>query len=380
MKRVAYSVETKNKVIEMKIKECSTREIMDQLNIRSKTQVDNWWKWYRNGETHRFNQQIGKQYSYGKDKEELSSEEALKLKLKRLEIENDIFKKVQSIGKEVVPEIVVELVNELKNKYSVKLILETLNIPKSNYYRWKNKVSKIDEVEIKIKKICKDYKFTYGYRKVTALVNKAFKEAINHKKVQRIMQKYHLNCKVRMKKFKKPGSAYYRTSNLVNRNFRAEKPLQLLLTDITYLPFGKSMLYLSSIMDAYNGEIIAYKIGPHQNQKLVNDTLNQIEIPKDCVLHSDQGSVYTSYEYYKLCEEKGIIRSMSRKGTPADNAPIESFHSSLKCETFYLNSELNSSNDIVIDIVENYIKNYNKVRIQQKLGYLSPIEFRKLAA
>ncbi|WP_239747890.1 IS3 family transposase [Mammaliicoccus sp. P-M56] len=380
MKRVAYSVETKNKVIEMKIKGCSTREIMDQLNIRSKTQVDNWWKWYRNGETHRFNQQIGKQYSYGKDKEELSSEEALKLKLKRLEIENDIFKKVQSIGKEVVPEIVVELVNELKNKYSVKLILETLNIPKSNYYRWKNKVSKIDEVEIKIKKICKDYKFTYGYRKVTALVNKAFKEAINHKKVQRIMQKYHLNCKVRMKKFKKPGSAYYRTSNLVNRNFRAEKPLQLLLTDITYLPFGKSMLYLSSIMDAYNGEIIAYKIGPHQNQKLVNDTLNQIEIPKDCVLHSDQGSVYTSYEYYKLCEEKGIIRSMSRKGTPADNAPIESFHSSLKCETFYLNSELNSSNDIVIDIVENYIKNYNKVRIQQKLGYLSPIEFRKLAA
>ncbi|WP_239701018.1 IS3 family transposase [Mammaliicoccus sp. D-M17] len=380
MKRVAYSVETKNKVIEMKIKECSTREIMDQLNIRSKTQVDNWWKWYRNGETHRFNQQIGKQYSYGKDKEELSSEEALKLKLKRLEIENDIFKKVQSIGKEVVPEIVVELVNELKNKYSVKLILETLNIPKSNYYRWKNKVSKIDEVEIKIKKICKDYKFTYGYRKVTALVNKAFKEAINHKKVQRIMQKYHLNCKVRMKKFKKPGSAYYRTSNLVNKNFRAEKPLQLLLTDITYLPFGKSMLYLSSIMDAYNGEIIAYKIGPHQNQKLVNDTLNQIEIPKDCVLHSDQGSVYTSYEYYKLCEEKGIIRSMSRKGTPADNAPIESFHSSLKCETFYLNSELNSSNDIVIDIVENYIKNYNKVRIQQKLGYLSPIEFRKLAA
>ncbi len=97
MKRVAYSVETKNKVIEMKIKRCSTREIMDQLNIRSKTQVDNWWKWYRNGETHRFNQQIGKQYSYGKDKEELSSEEALKLKLKRLEIENDILKKYKAL-------------------------------------------------------------------------------------------------------------------------------------------------------------------------------------------------------------------------------------------------------------------------------------------
>ena len=78
--------------------------------------------------------------------------------------------------------------------------------------------------------------------------------------------------------------------------------------------------------------------------------------------------------------EKGITRSISRKGTPADNAPIECFHGSLKSETFYLNSELRSSNTIVIDIVENYIENYNKVRIQQKLGYLSPIEYRQLAA
>ncbi len=71
---------------------------------------------------------------------------------------------------------------------------------------------------------------------------------------------------------------------------------------------------------------------------------------------------------------------MSRNGTPDDNAPIDCFHASLNCETFYLNSGLRSSNTIVIDIVENYIENYNKVRIQQKLGYLSPIEFRKLAA
>ncbi|WP_436945979.1 IS3 family transposase, partial [Staphylococcus xylosus] len=77
---------------------------------------------------------------------------------------------------------------------------------------------------------------------------------------------------------------------------------------------------------------------------------------------------------------KGIIRSMSRKGTPADNAPIESFHSSLKCEAFYINNELNSSNQIVIDIVENYIKNYNNNRIQQKLGYLAPIKYKELAA
>lgn len=166
----------------------------------------------------------------------------------------------------------------------------------------------------------------------------------------------------------------------MQRQFKANQPMEVLTTDITYLPFGNSMLYLSSIMDVYNGEIVAYKIDNKQGQSLVNDTLNQIDMPENCILHSDQDSVYTSYSYYQLCKEKGIIRSMSRKGTPADNAPIENFHSSLKCETFYINNELNSSNQIVIDIVENYIKNYNNNRIQQKLGYLSPIKYRELAA
>ncbi|ERF48517.1 hypothetical protein N039_12610 [Staphylococcus sp. EGD-HP3] len=280
----------------------------------------------------------------------------------------------------MVPEVIVELVNELKSKYTISLILDILNIPKSNYYRWKNKKIKMSEDETEIIKICKEHKFTYGYRKVTAVAKRNFDRPTNHKKVQRIMQKYKLQCRVKVKKHKRPGNVYYKTDNLLNRNFNAEKPLEVLLTDITYLPFGNSMLYLSSIMDAYNGEIIAYKISEQQNQSLVNDTLNQLNLPSGCILHSDQGSVYTSYEYYALCKKQGIIRSMSRKGTPADNAPIECFHSSLKCETFYLNKELNSSNDIVIDIVENYIKNYNKVRIQQKLGYLSPIDYRKLAA
>lgn len=187
---------------------------------------------------------------------------------------------------------------------------------------------------------------TYGYRKITALINQCYTSPINHKRVQRMMQKHHLNCRVRPKKTTRIGKPYYKTDNLLQRQFKASCPMEVLTTDITYLPFGHSMLYLSSIMDIYNGEIVAYKIDDKQDQSLVNDTLNQIDIPEGCILHSDQGNVYTSYAYYQLCEEKGIIRSMSRKGTPADNAPIESFHSSLKSETFYINNELNRSNHI----------------------------------
>lgn len=97
MKRVAYSVEIKYKVVEMKLKGYSTREIMDTLNIKNKSQVDQWWKWYRNGETHRFNQQVGKQYSYGKGIVELSTVETLKIELKRKEVENKILKKYKEL-------------------------------------------------------------------------------------------------------------------------------------------------------------------------------------------------------------------------------------------------------------------------------------------
>ncbi|MCD9056145.1 IS3 family transposase, partial [Staphylococcus arlettae] len=249
--------------------------------------------------------------------------------------------------------------DQFKHKYSIKMILDVLEIPQSTYYRWKHKDKEKDKVTQKVIELCEENNFTYGYRKITALINQLYSASINHKRVQRIMREYNLNCRVRPKKSKKIGEPYYKTDNLLQRQFKANQPMEVLTTDITYLPFGNSMLYLSSIMDVYNGEIVAYKIDNKQGQSLVNDTLNQIDIPENCILHSDQGSVYTSYAYYQLCEEKGIIRSMSRKGTPADNAPIESFHSSLKCETFYINNELNSSNQIVIDIVENYIKNYN---------------------
>lgn len=133
-------------------------------------------------------------------------------------------------------------------------------------------------------------------------------------------------------------------------------------------------------MDLFNGEILSYTISDKQDIACVLDTLNQLKnLPENCILHYDQGSVYTSYAYYEATTAKSIIRSMSRKGTPADNAPIESFHSTLKSETFSIQSELGCSTTSVIETVQNFIKYYNEKRIQQKYGYLSPIDYRKQA-
>ncbi|MGO4549119.1 IS3 family transposase, partial [Paenibacillus sp. 2TAB23] len=198
--------------------------------------------------------------------------------------------------------------------------------------------------------------------------------------VQRIMQQERLQCKVKVKKRKKTGAPVYVSENLLKRNFKSEKPLQKLVTDITYLPFGPKMLYLSSIQDLFNGEMIAFTIGDTQDTTFVLDTLNQLPaLPEGCILHSDQGSVYTSDAYQKAVKSKGITMSMSRKGTPADNAPIESFHASLKCETFYLDHLTCTTTAIVIQIVKDYIHYYNHIRIQTKLNNQSPIQYRQLA-
>lgn len=166
--------------------------------------------------------------------------------------------------------------------------------------------------------MCKYHKYRYGYRKITKLLN-----GVSEKTVQRVIQKYGWQCRVKVKKRKRTGQPAYVAPNLLNRDFTVTKPFEKLVTDITYLPFGQSMMYLSSILDVYNGEIVVQTIGNKQDTALVLDTLDQLtNVSEGCVLHSDQGSVYTSYAYQKRVKEKGIIMSMSRKGTSADNSPL----------------------------------------------------------
>lgn len=97
MKRVSYSSEVKWKCVELKAAGLSTKQIMDELNIRNKTQVETWWRWYRNGETYRFDQQVGKQYSYAKGIQELDEIGQLKLELKRKDAEIDVLKKYKEL-------------------------------------------------------------------------------------------------------------------------------------------------------------------------------------------------------------------------------------------------------------------------------------------
>lgn len=278
------------------------------------------------------------------------------------------------------PKIVIAWIESVREDVTISEACAWLGIARATYYRWKAvaKEESIDTTVEKIRELCIRHKFRYGYRKITALLRA--EENLNHKRVQRIMQREGLQCRVRTKKRKNTGQPAHPAENLLQRQFHTEAPLQKLVTDITYLPFGGKMLYLSSILDLYNGEIVAYSIADKQDTSLVLDTLNQLPKRANMLLHSDQGSVYTSQAYQAAIKGKGITMSMSRKGTPADNAPIESFHSTLKSETFYLEGLTCTTTAIVVQTVRDYITYYNSIRIQTKLNNQSPMDFRRLAA
>jgi len=277
------------------------------------------------------------------------------------------------------PKIIVELVELIHEEVTITQACAWLGVSRATYYRWraKNETRPLDSMVEEIRELCVQHKFRYGYRKITALLRKKYK--INHKRVQRIMQCEQLQCRVRVKKRKQTGQPAYVAEYLLKRQFQAEAPMHKLVTDITYLPFGGKMMYLSSILDLYNGEIVASSLSDTQDTAFVLDTLNQLPAVPGAILHSDQGSVYTSHGYQEAVKGKGITMSMSRKGTPADNAPIESFHSTLKSETFYLEGLTHTTTAIVEQTVRDYITYYNAIRIQTKLNNQSPIDFRRLA-
>ncbi|HHQ6271956.1 TPA: IS3 family transposase [Streptococcus pyogenes] len=146
----------------------------------------------------------------------------------------------------------------------------------------RSRKKKDDVIEL-IEQLCMENHFIYGYRTITRLLKKIHGLTVNTKKVYRIMKNNGWLCWTRTKKVPNLGKAYYLTDNKLSRDFHADKPIEKLVTDITYLyfDFGNCKLYLSSIMDLYNREIIAYTISDCQDTDFVLDTLNQLKLPKE---------------------------------------------------------------------------------------------------
>ncbi len=237
---------------------------------------------------------------------------------------------------------------------------------------------KYAEIKEIITQIYHYHKGRYGYRRITLeLLNRGHK--LNRKTVYKIMLELGLKSLVKIRKYRSyKGNYGYVADNLLNRNFKANKPNQKWVTDVTQFNLLDTKMYLSSIVDLYNGEVISYNLSDRPYFKQVEDMLDEAfkKIPDDTnlILHSDQGWQYQMERYQKLLKDKGIRQSMSRKGNCLDNACAENFFGTLKSEFFY-NQKFKSIMQFRKEL-DDYINYYNNERIKLRLNGKSPVQFR----
>ena len=266
-----------------------------------------------------------------------------------------------------------------KDKYSISKMCRFFEVSRSGYYGYISRLevpAKDLPLAEKIKECQEKYGKTYGYRRVHIWLER---QGIHHnpKTILRVMQKYDLLSVIRRKKYRNYGEYLHRYPNLLNRDFKAERPNQKWVTDISYIKTNQGTLYLSIIRDLFDNSIVAYKTGTEQNINLVLSTIRDAKkrekVTAELQLHSDQGFQYTSRQYFKLTKSYNITPSMSRKGNPYDNALAENFFSILKTECIY-RVKLKTYDEARL-IIDEYIHFYNNERIQLKTK-LTPLEMR----
>jgi len=261
------------------------------------------------------------------------------------------------------------------------VLLKVAGLSRSTFY-YQSKVlgagDKYASLKASIQDVYKRHKGRYGYRRIADQLRQAG-QTVNHKTVQRLMNTLGLKSLVRPKKYRSYRGEYASAPNLLNRQFDAARPNEKWVTDVTEFNVRGEKLYLSPVMDLYNGEIIAYEIQKRPLFSLVANmlkkALRKLKGQNDKpLLHSDQGWQYQMPAYRKKLADKGLTQSMSRKGNCLDNATMESFFGTLKSEFFYLNKFANV--DQLQAGLHQYIRYYNHHRIKLKLKGLSPVQYR----
>jgi transposase InsO family protein len=277
------------------------------------------------------------------------------------------------------------VIERFKDKYSISEMCKLFEVPRSSYYVWRQKEKREDrdqETADQIREIWNNSRQTYGCYRIWKYFREKLNIQINIKKIRRIMRKYGISSVIRRRKaYTYHKNTAYKYQNLLNRQFRQENPNTFWVTDITYIPITKGFVYLCAVMDLCGRKVLSWRVGNDMTTTLVTDTVREA-VTKEMVtdglaIHSDQGAQYTSKEYFDLTQLYHITPSMSRPGCPYDNAAMENFFGTLKCEC--LNRMQFANLDEVEAAVAEYMQFYNFERINMENG-LTPDEIRSKAA
>jgi putative transposase len=274
-----------------------------------------------------------------------------------------------------------EIISSLRQNFKLEHLLLIAGIARSTYFYHAAQGAiedKYSDIKQKISKIFNRHKGRYGYRRIMyALRNLGY--FVNHKLVLRLMKAMGLKSIVRPKKYRSfKGEIGKAFDNVLNRDFSADTPNSKWTTDVTEFKIGGEKLYLSPILDLFNGEIIAFSTSVRPVYKMVQSMLetaiSKLKPNEKPLIHSDQGWQYRMQHFQGTLCQNNLVQSMSRKGNCIDNAPMESFFAILKTEMFH-GAKFNSVKHLESEI-KDYINYYNNDRIKTKLNGQSPTHFR----
>ena len=281
------------------------------------------------------------------------------------------------------------LVDALRNEYSLDELLDCVGLARSSYYYQHKAITSPDkylELRSQIKEIFEKNDGNWGYRRIWADLRFAEEPVVVSEKVVRdIMREEELKV-VYIRKMKRHWSSYAgeiseAPENLVKRDFHADAPNELWLTDITQFTLPDFKCYLSPVIDCFDGKVVSWTISKNPNAELANtmlqlavDTLRPWQRP---IIHSDRGCHYRWPGWLAICNEAGLVRSMSKKGCSPDNSACEGFFGRLKNEFFYYRDWRDIDYDTFVSMLNNFIVYYNEQRIKKSLGWLSPVQYRE---
>ena len=287
-------------------------------------------------------------------------------------------------------EIIHTAIQKDNNLLSIAKLCEIAGVSRSGYYAWIDAAPLRKEREDADQKdfdvILDAYKFR-GYAKgakgiYMRLLHKG--KIMNIKKIRRLMKKYGLKCPYRgpnpyrqMAKAIKTNNVF---PNVVKRKFVEGGVRKVLLTDITYIFYDGGVCYLSTILDAFTREILAYELSGNMMVEFVLKTVDKLisehgsTLDDTTIVHSDQGCHYTSKAFIQKLKDNDFIQSMSRRGNCWDNAPQESFFGHMKDEIKYEIAMMKTFDEVKAKI-DDWIDYYNNDRYQWELSKLSPAEF-----
>jgi transposase InsO family protein len=274
----------------------------------------------------------------------------------------------------------------LKTTYSLNELLRELGLPRSSYFYHRARIEVADkyaEVRRAMAEIFECNYRCYGYRRIHASLGRQSVK-ISEKVVRRLMKQ---ECLVPVTRKRRRFGSYMgeispAPDNLLNRDFHAGAPNEKWLTDVTEFQIPAGRVYLSPMIDCFDGMVVSWSIGTRADADLVNTMLDAaIETATASserpLVHSDRGGHYRWPGWLSRIAEAKLVRSMSRKGCSPDNAACEGFFGRLKNELFYSRDWLSTSTEEFVVTLDAYIRWYNDTRIKDSLGFRSPVEHRR---